>query len=51
LVLTNVLDVSGEHPDALESWHRLIALSEAWNKPEKVEEWRAEFPQMKNAEE
>jgi hypothetical protein len=27
----------------LESWHNLIDLYEAWDKPEKAEEWRAKL--------
>jgi len=29
----------------LESWNNLIELYEAWNKPEKANEWRAKLPQ------
>jgi hypothetical protein len=31
-------------PHKSESWNNLIALQEAWNKPEKAEEWRAKLP-------
>jgi len=29
------------HPHTIESLNNLIALYEAWNKPEKAEKWRA----------
>jgi hypothetical protein len=32
------------------SWNNLIELYEAWNKPEKAEEWRATLPQTEPAE-
>ncbi|MFC1795305.1 tetratricopeptide repeat protein [Planctomycetota bacterium] len=32
------------HPHTLESLNNLIELYEAWNKPEKAKEWRAELP-------
>ena len=35
------------HPNTLESWNNLIDLYEAWNKPEKAEEWRAKLAQTK----
>jgi hypothetical protein len=35
----------------LESWKNLIDLYEAWNKPEKVEEWRVKLPQTEASEE
>jgi hypothetical protein len=38
------------HPHTLESWHNLINLYEAWNKPEKAEEWRAKLPQTEAVE-
>jgi hypothetical protein len=33
------------HPHSLESLKNPIDLYEAWNKPEKAEEWRAKLPQ------
>ena len=35
------LKLDGNHPNTFKSWHNLIELYEAWNKPEKAEEWRA----------
>jgi len=32
------------------SWQHLIDLYEAWNKPEKAEEWRAKLPQTEAVE-
>jgi len=32
-------------PPTLKSLDKLIDLYEAWNKPEKAEEWRAKLPQ------
>ena len=40
------LKLGEKHPHSLESVNNLIALYEAWNKPEKAEEWRAKLPQM-----
>jgi tetratricopeptide (TPR) repeat protein len=34
-----------EHPHTLESLNNLIELYEAWEKPERAEEWRAKLPQ------
>jgi len=34
----------------LESWKSLIALYEAWNKPEKAEEWRVKLEQTETAD-
>jgi len=31
-------------------WHNLIALYEAWNKPEKEEKWRAKLTQVEDYE-
>jgi serine/threonine protein kinase len=38
------LKLGDTHPHSLESWHHLIDLYEAWDKPEKAEEWRAKLP-------
>jgi hypothetical protein len=45
------LKLSGTHPHTLESYNNLIALYEAWNKPEKVKEWRAKPAQSEDFEE
>ena len=37
------LKLGDTHPHTLESWNNLIDLNEAWNKPEKAEEWRAKL--------
>jgi hypothetical protein len=34
----------------LQSLNNLIALYEAWNKPEKADEWRAKLTMEENAE-
>jgi hypothetical protein len=39
-----------EHPETLETWNSLIALYEAWCKPEKAEQWRAKLPHPKPKE-
>jgi tetratricopeptide (TPR) repeat protein len=38
------LKLGDTHPHTLESLNKLIELYEAWNKPEKAEEWRAKLP-------
>ncbi len=45
------LKLGDTHPHTLESWNNLIELYEAWNKPEKAEEWRAKLSQMEDIEE
>jgi hypothetical protein len=42
---------SGQNFSTLESLQSLITLYEAWNKPEKAEEWRVKLPQTKAVEE
>jgi len=32
----------------MESWNHLIALYEAWNKPEEAKEWRATLAHMED---
>jgi len=39
------------HPHTLQSWHNLIELYEAWDKPQKAEERRAKLPQKEAVEE
>jgi len=39
------------HPHTIESWNNLIDLYEAWNKPERANEWRARLLQRENVEE
>jgi tetratricopeptide (TPR) repeat protein len=39
------LKLGDTHPHTHESIKNLIDLYEAWNKPEKAEEWRAKLPQ------
>ena len=39
------LKLGDKHPHTLESLNNLIALYEAWNKPEQAEKWRAKLPQ------
>ena len=38
------LKLGDEHPDTIESLNNLIALYDAWNKPEKANQWRAKLP-------
>ena len=38
------LKLGDEHPHALESIRNVIDLYEAWDKPDKAEEWRAKLP-------
>jgi hypothetical protein len=45
------LKLGDTHPHTIESWHNLIDLYEAWNKPEKAKEWRAKLMQIKDFEE
>jgi len=44
------LKLGQTHPNTIESWHNLIALYEAWNKPEKATEWRAKLPVEEDTE-
>jgi len=44
------LKLGDEHPHTLKSWQNLIELYEAWDKPEKAEEWRAKLPRTEAAE-
>jgi hypothetical protein len=39
------LKLGDTHPHMLESWKNLIELYEAWDRPEKVNEWRAKLPE------
>jgi hypothetical protein len=39
------LKLGDTHPHTLESWNNLIELYEAWGKPEKANQWRAQLPQ------
>ncbi len=45
------LKLGDTHPHTLDSWHNLIDLYEARNKPEEAEEWRAKLAQMDALEE
>jgi len=38
------LKLGDTHPHTLESWNNLIDLYEAWNKPDKANQWRAKLP-------
>jgi len=42
------LKLGGKHPHTLESLNNIIDLYEAWNKPDKTEEWRAKLSQTEN---
>jgi len=45
------LKLGDTHPHTIESINNLIELYEAWNKPEKAEQWRAKLPQTEAMEE
>ena len=45
------LTLGDKHPHTIESPNNLIALCEAWNKPEKAKEWRAKLPQAEASRE
>ena len=42
------LKVVDNHPHTIESMRNLVELYEAWNKPEKAEEWRVKLFHMEN---
>jgi hypothetical protein len=44
------LKLGDAHPYTLQSLNNLIGLYEAWDKPEKAEEWRAKLPQTEAIE-
>jgi serine/threonine protein kinase len=45
------LKLGETHPHTIESINNLIELYEAWNKPEKAEEWRAKLPKTETMDE
>jgi hypothetical protein len=45
------LKLGDNHPHTLESWNNLIALYNAWDKPEKANEWRAKLPKTEAIDE
>jgi len=45
------LKLGDTHPHTLESLNNLIALYEAWGKPEKAEQWRAKLTQTEAVKE
>jgi hypothetical protein len=45
------LKLGDTHPNTKESLNNLISLYEAWNKPEKANEWRVELAQIEDFEE
>ncbi|MFC1637302.1 tetratricopeptide repeat protein [Planctomycetota bacterium] len=45
------IKLGNTHPHTEESFNNFIELYEVWNKPEKVEEWRAKLPQRKAVKE
>jgi len=45
------LKLGDTHPHTLQSLNNLIDLYEAWDKPEKDEEWRSKLARCNNAEE
>ena len=42
--------IGDDHPHTLKSWNNLVELYEAWNKPDKADEWRAKLPQTEAVE-
>jgi hypothetical protein len=40
-----LLKLGDQNPHTIESIKNLIALYEAWNKPEEANQWRAKLPQ------
>jgi len=44
------LKLGDNHPHTLKSWNNLIDLYEAWDKPEKAEEWQAKLARRNDAE-
>ncbi len=53
LILMNhpriVAAVGDSGRDALHSYHRIVALYDAWGKPDKAAEWRAKLPAEQEA--
>jgi hypothetical protein len=45
------LKLGDTHPHTIESLNSLIDLYEAWNKPEKANEWRTKLAQIEDFEE
>ncbi|MHC4533996.1 MAG: hypothetical protein ACYS6K_08590 [Planctomycetota bacterium] len=45
------LKLGDTHPHTQQSLNHLIELYEAWNKPEKANEWRAKLPQTEVVDE
>jgi hypothetical protein len=45
------LKLGDTHPHTIESIKNLIELYEAWNKPEKAEEWRSKLPKTEAVDE
>ena len=39
------VELNNPWANTIDSWTKLIALYEAWNKPEKAEEWRTKLPE------
>ncbi len=39
------------HPDTVAAMNKLIKLYEAWEKPQKAEQWRSKLPSKKGTEE
>ena len=46
LVDGRLLKFSDTNPQTIESINNLIAVYEAWNKPEEAEQWRANLPKL-----
>jgi hypothetical protein len=45
------LKLGDTHPHTIESCKSLVDLYEAWNKPEKAQEWRVKLTQIEDFEE
>jgi tetratricopeptide (TPR) repeat protein len=50
VVESRILRLGETHQETQKAIKAIIRLYEAWNKPEKVEEWRAKLPQREDAE-
>jgi hypothetical protein len=44
------LKLGDSHPHTLQSLNNLVALYEAWNKPEEANEWRVKLTQIEDFE-
>jgi hypothetical protein len=45
------LKLGDTHPHTIESFRNIIDLYEAWNKPEKANEWKVKLTQIEDSDE